>query len=543
MPLAGRHVSAKRHCIVMLFSLLGPTCMSASAAATSVDIVVSDARIIDGTGSPWFYGDVAISDGRIVAVGANLNIQSRERINARGRVIAPGFIDVHTHVESNIQEMPEAANFLFDGVTTIITGNCGTSAVNIREWRDELGELGPNVATLVGHNSVRQLVLGRANRDPSLEEMEEMASLVRQAMVDGAVGLSTGLLYVPGTYAHTDEVVRLATVASRFGGVYATHLRDQGAKLHESIDEAVRIGREARIPVQISHLKVKGPARWGTIGKALVLIREYRDSGVDVTVDAYPYDRASTKLGITLPAWALAGSSTDLLARLSNTEQRQKIRAEMKEILADGGYPNYSFATVALNLEDMSQNGKTISEISLNSAGAASIDDEIDVILRIMSESARSGNSNGPQMIYHFMSIADVEEIFRDPNSAVASDGGIRTIGEGTPHPRSYGTNARVLARFVREQNLLTLPDAVRRMTSLPARTFQLQERGIIRPGFIADLVLFDPQAVVDKSTFENPHQYSEGFDYVIVNGVVVIKDGRLTNKRPGKFVSGRQTR
>jgi N-acyl-D-amino-acid deacylase len=510
--------------------------------AAGVDLLIEDAKVVDGTGNPWFLSNVAIHDGRIVAIAPNLEMDAKRRIDAGGRVLAPGFIDVHTHVESSdrregLVKLPRADNYLLDGVTTIVTGNCGSSEIDIPAWQAELQGLGINVATLIGHNSVRRAVMGSHDRAPTPDEMQQMRALVDKAMRDGAVGLSTGLLYVPGTYADTDEVIGLAKVASSHGGVYASHIREQGAKLHESIEEAVRIGQEASMPVQISHLKVKGRTRWGTIGAALDLIETFRRDGVDVVVDAYPYDRASTNLGVTLPRWAVAGSAEDIRARIDDEETHQRIVAGMKVMLEDGGYPDYSFATAAQYKPQPSYNGLTISEINRLVERSATTDNEIETILDMMVEGGSAGYSGGASMVYHYMSNQDVDTIFRYPNAAVASDGTIIAHGRGKPHPRSYGTNARIFADFVRERKILTLEDAVRRMTSLPARTFSFHDRGIIRPGFVADLVIFDPDRVTDEATYEDPHQYSEGFDVVIVNGKVAVADGAPTDVRAGQFI------
>jgi N-acyl-D-amino-acid deacylase len=510
--------------------------------AAEVDLLIEDAVVVDGTGNPWFVSSVAIDDGRIVAIAPDLEMDADRRIDAGGRVLAPGFIDVHTHVESSdrregLVKLPRADNYLLDGVTTIVTGNCGSSSTDIPAWRAELHDLGINVATLIGHNSVRRAVMGSDDRAPTPDEMQQMRALVDKAMRDGAVGLSTGLLYVPGTYADTDEVIGLAKAASSHGGVYASHIREQGAKLHESIDEAVRVGREASMPVQISHLKVKGRTRWGTIGAALDLIESYRREGIDVVVDAYPYERASTNLGVTLPRWAVAGRAEDIRARIEDKETHQRIVAAMKVMLEDGGYPDYSFATVAQYRPKPSYNGLTISEINQLVERSATIDNEIATILDMMVEGGAAGYSGGASMVYHYMSNEDVDTIFRYPNAAVASDGTIIAHGRGKPHPRSYGTNARILAEFVRKRQILTLEDAVRRMTSLPARTFSFHDRGLIRPGFVADLVIFDPDRVIDKATYDDPHQYSEGFDFVIVNGKVAVADGVPTDVRAGRFI------
>jgi len=536
------HIFSRR---ILALSILTLAAANVVAQGNQVDLLIQNARIIDGTGSPWFRSDVAINDGRIVDVGVDLKFDASQTIDAAGRVVAPGFIDVHTHVESSdsrdgLQRLPRADNYLLDGVTTIVTGNCGGSEIDIEAWNRSLVGLGINVATLVGHNSVRRSVMGLEDRAPTAQELEQMRSLVDQAMQDGAVGFSTGLLYVPGTYATTEEVISLAEVASRHGGVYASHIRDQGERLHESIDEAVRVGREANMPVQISHFKIKGPARWGSIGDAIELVESYRREGVDVVIDAYPYDRASSNLGINLPRWAVSGGAEEIAARIRDDDTHARLVGEMKSMLDDGGYPDYSFATVAQYRPEPSYIGRTISEINRLVERPGTTDAEIETVLDMMVEGGEAGSIYGASMIYHYMSLDDVDTIFRYPNAAVASDGTIMAYGRGQPHPRSYGTNARVLGDFVRERHVLTLEDAIRRMTSLPARTFSFHDRGIVRPGFAADLVLFDPEIVADKATFEDPHQYSVGFDYVIVNGVAVVAEGELTDERSGQFVKGR---
>lgn len=532
---------------ISIIGFCAAACSSDQAADVpeddGTDLLIRNARVVDGTGSPWFVSDVAVDDGRIVAVGPNLDMEAEEVIDAAGRMVTPGFIDVHVHVESSdrragLERMPRADNFILDGVTTIITGNCGGSETDLVAYRNRLQGLGLNVATFIGHNSVRSQVMGTDDRAPSEEEMLAMEEVVAQAMQDGAVGLSTGLLYVPGTYAETEEVVRLAKVASKYGGVYASHIREQGAKLHDSISEAVLIGQEAGTPVQISHLKIKGRTRWGQIGDAISLIDGFREQGVDVVVDAYPYERASTNLGVNLPRWAVAGGARAIAERINDAETRTRIVEGMKAMLDDGGYPDYSFATVAQYAPNPEYNGMTISEINTFLGRASTIDNEIDTILEMMLDGGAAGSSQGASMVYHYMSVDDVDTIFRYPNAAVASDGGIVEIGRGMPHPRSYGTNARVFADFVRDRGILTVEDAVRRMTSLPARTFGFNNRGLVRPGMIADLVMFDPDRVQDLATFTDPHNYSEGFDYVIVNGVPVVAEGQITDARPGQFVA-----
>ncbi len=504
----------------------------AGLQAADFDWIIRGARVVDGTGNAWFRADVGVTDGRIAAIGDLSRRTARRSVEAANRVLAPGFIDVHTHVEDVVEKVPRGDNFLLNGVTTIVTGNCGSSRVELEEWFADLEKLGLglNLASLVGHNSVRRKVMGSANRAATPEEITQMQALVERAMRAGAVGFSTGLIYIPGTYASTEEVVELARAAGRSGGVYASHMRDEGERVLEAIEEAARVGREAGMPVQLSHFKIDNRNLWGSSDKSIALVERFRSEGVDVVVDQYPYDRSSTGLAITLPAWALADGDEKIKERLKDPASRRRIAKEMEDLLRTKGHPDYSYAMVAAFKPDRSLEGKTISEINQQRGRPKTVAAEIETVLEIMEQ-------GGAQMVYHSMSMDDVDRILRYPNTAVASDGGIREFGVGVPHPRSYGTNARVLALFVRERGTLTVEEAVRRMTSLPARTFGLRDRGLIREGMVADLVLFDPQRVQDKATFQQPHQYSEGFDLVMVNGAAIVENGKLAETRPGKII------
>src|SRR5690242_14069765 len=319
----------------------------AFASAADYDLLIRNARVIDGSGNAWMRADVAMKDGRIAAVGRLADAKADRVIDAHERIVAPGFIDVHTHVEGNVERNPRGDNFLLDGVTTVITGNCGSSQLNLAAWFDRLQKLGLglNVASFVGHNSVRSEVMGAANRQATPEEIAKMQALVDRAMRDGAVGFSTGLEYIPGTFANTAEIVALAKSAAAHGGVYASHMRDEGIHEIEAITEAVEVGKEAGMPVEISHLKIDRRRVWGASGKSLDLIEKFRAEGVDVVADQYPYDRASTNLGIRLPSWALADGK--IKERLADSATRAKIAAEMKANVADMGEQDYSFATVA----------------------------------------------------------------------------------------------------------------------------------------------------------------------------------------------------
>jgi N-acyl-D-amino-acid deacylase len=500
--------------------------------AADFELLIRNARIVDGSGNPWFRGSIAIREGRIAALGNLPNATADRVIDARERVAAPGFIDVHTHVEGSVEKIPRGDNYVMDGVTTVVTGNCGGSYADLAksfETLDKAG-LGLNVASLIGHNTVRRQVMGTANRRAAPEEIARMRELVEKGMRDGAVGFSTGLIYIPGTYSDSDEVVALAKAAAKYGGVYASHMRDEGAHVLEAIEEALRVGREAGMRVELSHFKIDNRRLWGNSDQSLALVEKARREGVDVVVDQYPYDRSSTNLGITLPSWALADGPEQVKERLADPATRKKIAHEMERMVKTLGHKDYSYAMVASCASDRSIEGKNIAEIAKLRGRKKKLRDQIETILDLQA-------AGGAQMVYHSMGEKDVERIMRYPNTGVASDGGIREFGQGVPHPRSYGTNARVLAEFVRRRGVLTLEDAIRKMTSLPARTFGFRDRGMLREGYAADLVLFDPARVQDKATFEQPHQYAEGFDFVLVNGQIEVEDGKLTGAVGGRVL------
>ena len=499
-----------------------------SPAEKPFDLVITGARVVDGTGNPWFMADVAVKGGRVARVGRVAPSEGARHIDARGRVLAPGFIDVHAHVE-DIYDQPDAENFLRMGVTTLVTGNCGGSAVDVGRFLGRVGEtpLAVNLATLVGHNSVRREVFGSANRAPTPEELERMKAMVEQAMRDGAVGLSTGLIYVPGVYAKTEEVLELARVAARHGGLYATHMRSEGLKVAEAIRESIEIGERAGLPVEISHFKVSARKLWGQSETTLGLVRDARRRGLPVTVDQYAYTASSTSLDSRLPDWVLEGGREEGTKRLADPAQRARAAREMKEGLKRGGNKDFSYAMVASHRARPEYNGKSIAEVTRLARGKRDVDSQIEQIFEMYA-------AGGAQMIYHSMSEEDVRRIMREPFTMVASDSGVRRFGEGVPHPRGYGNNARVLGTYVRDLRLITLEDAVRKMTSLPAQTFGFRDRGLVREGMAADLVIFDDAAVSDPSTFDKPHQYAVGFHYVLVNGEPVVDDGQLTKARPG---------
>ncbi|MBA3441589.1 MAG: D-aminoacylase, partial [Pyrinomonadaceae bacterium] len=470
-----------------------------TASAPLYDLIVTNARIVDGTGNPWFRADVAIKDGRIARIGRIDPKQGRTSIDAKNQIVAPGFIDVHAHVES-IYELPEAENFVRMGVTSLVTGNCGFSETDVAEFlgRSKDKPLAVNLATLVAHGAVRRKVMNQENRAPTPEEQKQMEALVEQAMKDGAVGLSTGLIYVPGTYAKTDEVVKLARVAAAHGGVYATHMRAEGNGVMEAIRESIQIGEQAQIPVDISHFKISSKKLWGKSSETIGLIHEARGRGLSVTVDQYVYTASSTSLDSLLPSWALAGGRTQGKTRLADPTQRERVAREMKDTLKQSGFKDFAYAVVAGYEPNPAYNGQSIREIAKTARGKDNLDAQLEQIFEMYA-------AGGAGMIYHKMSEDDVKAIMREPWTMIASDSGVRRFGEGVPHPRGYGNNARVLGRYVRELRLLSLEDAVRKMTSLPAQTFNLGNRGLVREGFAADLVIFDENTISDRATFEQP--------------------------------------
>lgn len=508
--------------------LLSLTLIVGNLAAADFDLLIQNARIADGTGRQLIMGSVAVKDQRIVLVG-DVKGTATTTLDASGKVVAPGFIDVHTHSEK-IAELPAAENFVRMGVTSIVTGNCGGSRTDVAGFFSELTTTGIaiNVATLIGHNSVRQQVMGGSfMRAPSPEQLAQMRAVVDQAMKDGAVGLSTGLIYLPGTFAKTDEIVELAKAASAHGGIYASHMRFETAKIFTAMDELTLIAREAGIRAELSHIKLSGPNAWGQADKVIAYLDKARADGLAITHDQYVYTASSTGLRQLIPDHALEGTREDYTTRLDDPEKKAAIVQEMKDVLKRSGRTDYSYAVIAQFRHDQSLNGKNVIEAAKLKRGAETLDDQIETILEV----ERQG---GASAVFHGMSEPDLQTFLKSPHTMIASDGGPRLFGDGVPHPRSYGNNARVLARYVRELKILSLEEAVRRMTSLPAETFRLADRGVIKPSAWADLVVFDPDKITDLSTFDDPHHYSQGFTDVFVNGTAVLRDGQMTPDRPG---------
>ncbi|MDP4262523.1 MAG: D-aminoacylase [Bacteroidota bacterium] len=513
---------------------IGLISITVSVRSQTCDILIRNGKIMDGTGNSWYYGDIAIRDGRIIKTGRRLNFSANKTIDATNLVVAPGFIDVHTHIEGDEEKQPTADNFIYDGVTTVIAGNCGASNIDIGkylQWIDSL-KLSINVATLIGHNDVRKTVMGRANRDATPEEMKQMDSIVDKAMREGAVGLSTGLIYIPGTYTKTPEIVDLAKIAAKYNGVYSSHMRDEGDSVTQAIQEALAVGREAKIPVEISHFKLSGQQNWGRSKITVPMIEAARKEGIDVTIDQYPYTASSTSISTLIPDEILADGQDSIKARLERPAIKKYVINYMIKRLSKRKLKHFSYAVVAYYAPDTTYNGKSIEQINLMKGRKHKITEEALTIIDIMM-------NGGASAVFHGMSEDDVRRIMKYPYNMFACDASIRVMNEGMPHPRGYGTNARILGKYVREEKVLSLEEAIRRMTSLPAQKFQLKDRGLLKEGMAADIVIFNENEVKDISTYEHPHAYSKGFHFVIVNGVLTVDNEKHNGARAGKALYG----
>lgn len=523
----------------------------ASSADAMFDLVIVNARVIDGTGSQAVDGDVAIRDGKIAGIGDFRNARTRRQIDAQQRAIAPGFIDVHTHADDDLYKLPRAENFIRDGVTTIVSGNCGSSVRDVKAYFDNLMARGVavNAATLYGHNTVLRAVKGGVRGELTAEQMTRARAMVDQAMLDGAVGFSTGLIYTPGQWSSTEEIIELAKVAANHGGIYASHMRSEGGSIMTAINEALRIGREAGCRVQISHFKIASDysARVGGSDATLARVVEARNAGQEVWLDQYPYTASSTTISTLLPDWVLEKGGDEAKKILTDETQLPKVLADMKQQYeVTRGKTSMAYAVIASQSKHPEYEGKNLQQIAaMRKHGSQSelLRDAANTDSVTMEDQYRAAIAiylaGGASCVFHSMDEDNVINIMKHPLVSIASDSGVREFNAGQPHPRGYGTNARVLGRYARELKLFSTEEAVRKMTSMPAQAFRLNDRGIIRTGFAADLVVFDPEKVIDKSTFEQPHAYSEGFDFVIVNGKLVIDEGENTGVLPGLPIYG----
>jgi N-acyl-D-amino-acid deacylase len=543
---------------LVLIPLLAP------AQTRSFDVVITHGHIIDGTGSPWYSGDLGIRDGKIAAIG-NLSPAPRKRtIDAAGKVVAPGFIDMLGQSELTILVDPRLPSKIFQGITSEITGE-GSSIAPLNDaivqsdrsgyehfkitpdWRTlrqyfarlERQGMGINLASYVGATQVRRMVLGDDDKQPTPAQLEQMQALVREAMKDGAVGVSTSLEYAPAPYAKTEELIALATEAGKSGGIYATHMRDESASVLEAIDEALRIGREANIPVEIWHIKVAGKDNWGRMPLVVAKINAARADGADVSADTYAYTAWYNGFSAFIPPWAHDGGDVKLVERLKDPVTRARIRKDMmtpsktwdnewQEIPG----PDAIMLGAVENPALVPLLGKRLSEIA-----KASNKDPMDALFDILIQDPSA------EVAVFGMSQPDVTLALQQPWVAIDNDSegtspeGI--LGQSHPHPRAYGTFPRILAKYVREEKVLTLEDAIRKFSALPAQRLRLADRGVLKAGMWADVVIFDPATVRDRATFDNPNQLSEGMEYVLVNGVAVIDQGKMTGALPGKVLRG----
>lgn len=505
--------------------------LPAADPAVQADFVIRDALLIDGSGSPGQKGDLAIKGDRIVAVGQFTVAGKPKTLDGSGLIVAPGFIDLHTHSDSAMAQAATKANlsYLTQGLTTAVTGNCGSGPVDVAAYFKtmEEGGIGSNVIHQVPHNAVRQRVMGNANRPPTSNELKQMEALVEKGMKDGAYGLSTGLIYNPGTYSKTDELIALAKVAAGHQGFYASHIRDEGTGLLAAVEEILTIGRDAGLPVHISHMKASGRKAWGTASDAVALVQAARAKGQVVTADQYPYTASSTSLSATLvPPRFREGTAKEYLARLDDSEQGPLIRQAVASRLTNA--ENGKTLRIAFYRPQPSWQGKDLAALATQEKK-----DVVDLALEI----ERQG---GASIVNFNMNEEDMRLIMKQPWVATASDGSSQVPATTVPHPRSYGTFPRKIGRYGLEEKVVSLEQAIRSASGLPADILRLPERGYLKAGYFADVVVLDPQTFRDRATFDRPHQYSTGVRYLFVNGKLAIDQGRYTGVLAGRVLRHR---
>jgi len=521
------------------------------------DVIIKNGYLIDGTGNPWFKADIGIKSGKLMEIGELSSGDANRIIDAKRLVVCPGFIDMHSHSEYALLVNPKAESKIRQGVTTEVNGNCGFSPAPIEgltaedteeaeeykldldwstlgEYLDRLERQGIalNVAQLVGHGTVRNAVMGYKKRPPTREELDKMKELVAQAMRNGAFGLSTGLFYSPCGFAKTDEIIELCKIVVKYGGIYTSHIRGEGDPLIEAVAEAIEIGEKANIPVEISHHKACGIQNWGKVKKTLRMMEEARSRGVDITCDVYPYDACGADLVSMVPNWVHEGGIDKLCERLKDLKTRERIKKEMLE-----GLPGWESTVkqsgwrrlMVIGWKERKEfEGKTLAEVA-ELKGLDPFDLTFDLII----------NKESIELVDFSMSEEDVRAVMKHPLSMIGSDGWAiapyGVLSESKTHPRSYGTYPRILGKYVREEKILSLEEAIRKMTSLPAQKLGLRDRGIIREGMWADVVVFNPKTVMDKATYEDSHRYPEGIEYVLVNGEIIIDEKEHTDALPGK--------
>lgn len=525
-------------CLVLLIIT---ACNQSSEPGEPLDIILESGSVYSGENAEPVTADVGIRGDRIVDIGDLAGRAAASRIDVRNLAVVPGFVDIHSHAvrsdpEDGIFRWPDAENLIRQGVTTVVGGPDGGSPLPISDTLDaiELNPASVNFATFVGHGSIRRLIIGDDDRAPTDDELELMRAEVRAAMEQGAFGLSSGLIYLPGRFATTEEVIELAKVAAEYDGIYISHMREEGLDVLQSVAETIRIGEEAGLPTQLTHHKIVGAPMWGSSTETLRLVDEALASGVDVSIDQYPYTASSTNLTILFPGWSLDGGREMLLQRLADPEQRRRMQSDIAyRIEVDRGGNDPANVVLASCPHDETINGLNLAELLELKEREVSNENAAELLMKLVED----GNCSA---VFHAINAEDVRNIMRHPATMPASDGGIEGPSERVPHPRNYGTFARVLGYYVREQEVMPLHTAIHKMTMLPADRIGMSDRGRIIEGAIADIAVLDLATVIDKATFEDPHQYAEGAHYVFVSGVAVLSNSQMTGERPGKIIRSR---
>lgn len=507
----------------------------------AIDVLLLGGTVYSGDNMEPVILDVAIAGDRIVAIGDLADRQAGQRLDVSGLAVVPGFVDIHSHAvrsdpTDGIFRWPDAENLIRQGVTTVVGGPDGSSPLPITVTLSALEEnpAAVNFATFVGHGSIRGLIIGEEDRPPTDEELEQMRVEVRKAMEDGAYGLSSGLIYLPGRFATTEEVIELAKVAAEYDGIYISHMREEGLGLLNSVAETIRIGEEGGLPTQLTHHKVVGAPMWGKSTETLRMVDEAIARGVDVSIDQYPYTASSTSLTILFPGWSLDGGRPALLERIADEEQRDRLRADIVyRIETDRGGDDPANVQLSNCSHDTTINGLNLAEVLRQQERAVSHENAADLLMELVE----AGNCSA---VFHAIHEEDVKRIMAHPVTMPSSDGGIEGPSERVPHPRNYGTFARVLGYYVREENVMPLHTAVHKMARLPADRIGLDDRGRIAAGAIADVAVLDPETVIDKAVFGDPHQYAEGMHHVFVAGQAVLLGGEMTGARPGRVLRSR---
>jgi N-acyl-D-amino-acid deacylase len=516
-------------------SLLALSGASAPAQQPEFDVLITGGTVIDGTGAQRFRADIALKGDRIALISRSPIPSSRagRTIDATGKVVSPGFIDMHAHLDP-LMQLLGAESAARQGVTFALGGPDGGSPLPLGSYMDTLTArgIGINVGYLVGHNTVKQRVMGTVNRVPTADELRRMKALIAEGMRDGAFGISTGLRYLPGNFSRIEEVIELSKVAADSGGIYTSHLREEGLGLIQGVAEAIQIARDAKIPVVLTHHKAVGQQMWGKSVQTLAMVDSARRRGLDVMVDVYPYTATSTGLGVLIPTWAFDGGDTSFVRRVNDRQIRDSIKKGVVELLltdrGGGDIARVQFSNVRWQPE---LNGKTLADWAKQRGMAPTVENGAELVI----EGQLKG---GASMIYHVLDEADVQRIMKHPQAMIGSDGRLARYGDNSsPHPRAYGTFPRVLGRYARDLKAFPLETAIYKMSGQSAARLGVRDRGVLRAGNFADVVVFDPATVADKSTFEQPHQYSVGIDYVFVNGVAAVDAGRFTDSRAGRVL------